>query len=212
MAAKGKSFLHMTPAERAEAVKNLDREISFDETKPLSAKAQALWERAKGKAPDGDEARQEKLAILADAKKLARRYYSVTGRPLGVTGEIAEFEAIRLLNLDPAPVRQAGYDAVIIDGGQPKKVQIKGRCVQCGGGAGQRLGRIQLDKEWDAVLLVLLDANFDAVEMYQAERAAVAEALTRPGSRSRNERGALSVGKFKSIGRLVWKRSDPVAA
>jgi len=54
--------------------------------------------------------------------------------------------------------------------------------------------------------MVLLDANFDAFEMYEAERPAVVEVLTAPGSRARNERGAMTVSKFKSIGRLRWRR------
>jgi hypothetical protein len=33
------------------------------------------------------------LEILADAKRLAKRYREATGRPLGVTGEVAEYEA-----------------------------------------------------------------------------------------------------------------------
>lgn len=36
-------------------------------------------------------ATDEVFQILRDAKVLARRYYHLTGKPLGVTGEIAEF-------------------------------------------------------------------------------------------------------------------------
>jgi hypothetical protein len=32
-----------------------------------------------------------------------------------------------------------------------------------------------------------------------------------PGSRSRNERGALPVSKFKAIGRKLWPASAPVS-
>lgn len=46
------------------------------------------------------------MQILADAKRLAQDYHELTGRPLGVTGEVAEYEAVRLLGLEPAPVRQ----------------------------------------------------------------------------------------------------------
>jgi hypothetical protein len=30
------------------------------------------------------------MNLLAETKKLAREYYSLTGKPLGVTGEVAE--------------------------------------------------------------------------------------------------------------------------
>lgn len=33
------------------------------------------------------------MEILGEAKKLAREYYAVTKKPLGVTGEVAEYEA-----------------------------------------------------------------------------------------------------------------------
>jgi hypothetical protein len=54
--------------------------------------------------------------------------------------------------------------------------------------------------------MVLLDENFDALEIHEAERTAVLAALAAPGSKSRNERGALGVSKFKSIGKLRWRR------
>ena len=69
---------------------------------------------------------------------------------------------------------------------------------------GQRVGRIDTTKEFDAVLLVLLDENFDATAIYEAPRAEVLKALDEPGSRARNERGALAVSKFKAIGKLRW--------
>ena len=68
------------------------------------------------------------------------------------------------------------------------------------------MGRINIVNEWDTVMLVLLDEYFDATVIYEADRAAVIEALTRPGSRARNERGALAVSKFRSVGRERWRR------
>ena len=37
------------------------------------------------------------MALLAEAKRLAREYYGLTGKPLGVTDEVAEYDAARLL-------------------------------------------------------------------------------------------------------------------
>jgi len=54
------------------------------------------------------------------------------------------------------------------------------------------------------VLLVVLNSAFDAVAIYQAERAPIRRALIAPGSKARNERGALSVNKFIAIGKQVW--------
>lgn len=51
------------------------------------------------------------LAFLAQAKRLAQRYRAKTGKPLGITGEVAEYEAARLLGVELTPARHAGYDA-----------------------------------------------------------------------------------------------------
>jgi hypothetical protein len=146
------------------------------------------------------------MQILKEAKKLAQRYRSLTGKPLGITGEVAEYEAARILGVELTPARQAGYDAIEQNGGTVRRLQIKGRCLLPNCKPGQRLGSIDVNKDWDAVMMVLLDENFDAVEIHVAERDAVLAALSAPGSRSRNERGALGVNRFKAIGKLLWSR------
>ncbi len=154
----------------------------------------------------------ELVVLLADAKRLAKRYYILTGRPLGITGEVAEYEAIRLLRLKPAQVRHPGYDAEGTDStGRVERFQIKGRCVISRLKPGARVGSIDLTKPWDAVLLVLLDADFEAKAIFRAERPAVEATLTAPGSRARNERGQMSISKFRSIGRNIWSRDGSAA-
>lgn len=154
------------------------------------------------------EERERVLTILANATRLARDYYELTGRPLGITGEVAEQEAVRLLGLELAPARQAGYDALRTrqDGGVDR-LQIKGRWLPPNASRSQRLGRIDLKHEWDAVLMVLLGPRYEVTEIYEAERSAIEEALSAPGSRSRNERGALAVSRFKAIGHSIWRPS-----
>src|SRR5687768_6735571 len=116
------------------------------------------------------------LEILGEAKRLAQEYRALTDKPLGVTGEVAEFEAARLLRIDLTPARSAGYDAVRASDG--RKYQIKGRCILPGCKPAQRLGSIDVVKEFDAVLLVLLDQNFETLEICEADRKPVVEALT----------------------------------
>ena len=134
---------------------------------------------------------------------MAARYYKLTGRPLGITGEVAEWEAIRLLHLKPAQVRQAGYDALR----GRTRLQIKARSFDQAK-PGQRLGQIRLDRQWDAVLLVILDMKLNVVAIYEATRSAVKRALKKPGSKARNERGLLGVNQFKSIAREVWPKAN----
>jgi len=143
--------------------------------------------------------------LLAEVKRLGQEYYQLTGRPLGTTGEIAEYEAARLLpEVELCEVRQRGYDALRTAPAGNESLQIKGRCILPGSKPGQRVGGFDLTKEWDVALLVLLDETFNTTAIYEADRAAVEAALTAPGSRARNERGQLSVSKFKAIGKQVW--------
>lgn len=148
------------------------------------------------------------MQILGEAKKLAREYREITGKPLGITGEVAEYEAARILNLELTPARHEGYDAICLRSG--RKYQIKGRCVLDESGRSQRVGKIKKSGEFDSVLLVLLDADLEANAIYEADRALVLEAIEKPGSKARNERGQLPVSTIKRIGSCIWTREcDP---
>ena len=141
--------------------------------------------------------------IITAAVDLATRYKRLSGKPLGITGEVAECRAAQMLGLTLADTRTPGYDAV---GPEPwyRKIQIKGRCLTETPKQGQRLGSIKFDYEWDSVLLVLMTPSFEVTEMWEANRFEIAAALSVPGSKARNERGALSIRKFKQIGLQVW--------
>jgi hypothetical protein len=145
---------------------------------------------------------QQIAAVLERARTAAIDYYKLTGKPLGITGEIGEYEAARLLGLKLSAAREAGYDAIDIGG---RRYQIKARCIEeKGPRKSQRIGSIKLAHPWDAVLLVILNMDFQATGIWQAERDAVTAAIILPGSKARNERGALAVSKFKNIGRKIW--------
>ena len=151
---------------------------------------------------------QKRLSeLLSDAKRIASEFRSLTGKPLGITGEIAEYEAARLLSLTLMPPRQAGYDAIEVVDGIERKLQIKGRCVLPESKPGQKLGSIDLSKEFDSVLLVILDEHLNATEIYEAERSLVEDALRKPGSVARNERGQLGFSQFKRLAKKRWSKS-----
>ncbi|MFQ5958737.1 MAG: hypothetical protein ACE5LF_05145 [Alphaproteobacteria bacterium] len=139
--------------------------------------------------------------VLDRARHAAIDYFKLTGKPLGITGEIGEYEVARLLGLELAEAREPGYDATDRTG---KRFQIKARRILQTGKKTQHVGSIRLDHEWDAVLLILLDQEFQPTEIWEVDRQVVEETLREPGSKARNERGALAVSKFKSIGRQVW--------
>jgi hypothetical protein len=107
--------------------------------------------------------------ILATVKPLAAEYYRLTGKPLGVTGEVAEFVAAECLGLDLCDARTAGFDAIRQGSDGLIRIQIKGRAFGGDAKPGQRLGRIKTDAQCDIVLLVLLDnATLDPREMWEA--------------------------------------------
>ena len=144
--------------------------------------------------------------VLARAKQAAVDYYRLTGKPLGVTGEVGEYEAARLLGLCLVAARVPGHDATDDAG---FRYQIKSRAVPNPKRANsQRLGSIKSTQEWDAVLLVLMDQELETQEIWKAKRDAVLAALAAPGSKARNERGALSVSKFRQIGTRVWPETE----
>jgi hypothetical protein len=110
-----------------------------------------------------------------------------------VTGQVAEYEAVRLLGVSLAPARQKGFNATR-DG---QRLQITGCCVSRGE-AGWRMSVVRLDREWDAVVLVLMDPGYETYEVWEADRSALTPALQRIGSRG------LPVKQFKELGHRRW--------
>jgi hypothetical protein len=54
----------------------------------------------------------EARKILKSVKLLAATYYKITGKPLGVTGEVGEMEVADLFGLTLVPARTEGFDAL----------------------------------------------------------------------------------------------------
>jgi len=148
--------------------------------------------------------------LMSEARRLAREYRLAMGKPLaGISAELAVHDAIRLMDLEAVPVGVGGYDAVGRGPRTGKRIQIKGRAIFDESKGGQRIGQLKTEQEWDSVMLVLMDANYDPVEIYEADREEVLEAMDK-SSGNRSKRGAVSVARFKIIGRLVWTREDGV--
>lgn len=148
--------------------------------------------------------------LMAEARKLAAEYRRATGKTLAISGEIAISDAISLLGLEPAPGDAEGYDAIRQLPGGPEQLQIKARAVFDDTRRPHRLGQLKLDRGWDAVLLVLMNEDYEPLEILEARRPAIEAALAdaRP-----NKRGTISVGRFRAIGRLLWTQDGgPVAA
>jgi hypothetical protein len=145
--------------------------------------------------------------ILRKVRALAVEYYALTGKPLGVTGEIAEFEAAEKLGLRLADARTPDYDAIRETDQGIQHIQIKGRAMATPQKPkpGQRMPRIKTGARCDSVLLVILDnEDLQPWGMWEAPYSKVLELLAR-GGKSR-ERGALSVREFQRNAEAVWTR------
>ena len=143
--------------------------------------------------------------LITQTRRLAREYREATGRTLPVTAEIAINDAIRILDMTPAKQGTTGYDAILHWANEDLRVQIKGRVIFNERHSGYRIGQLKMDQIWDAVLLVLMDNNFETDEIYIAKRDVLTE-LT--GTSSKNKKGPVSVAKFRAIGQLLWSQAN----
>jgi len=145
--------------------------------------------------------------LIAQARVLAAEYRRTMGKPLpGISSEIAEHDAVKLLKLQPHTSGEGGFDAVdpARDG---KRIQIKSRTIFDESKSGQRIGQMKLDRQWDSVLLVLMDEEYEPYEIYEAERQDILDFIDKSSS-SRAKRGAMSVARFKIISHLAWTREN----
>ncbi len=136
---------------------------------------------------------------MSEARRIAAEYRRTTGKSLGISAEIARHDACRLLQLE-AGDNNGGFDAYDKDG---KKIQIKGRTIFDESKSGQRVGQLKLEQDWDAVVLVLMDSDFQPTQIYRAEHDVVTDVLEET---KRTKRGVMSVAKFKKIAHLVWQQ------
>lgn len=146
--------------------------------------------------------------LVGEARRLAADYRRATGKTLPVTAEIAIQDAIRLLGLSPAENPNCGYDAIRERDGRRDRLQIKGRAIFDEGKSGHRLGQLRLEQPWDHVVLVLMDENYEPVEIHEADREAIIETLNDPSASKRTARGMISVARFKIIGHLMWTQAQ----
>ena len=105
-----------------------------------------------------------------------------------------------------APVRHAGYDAWR----GTQQVQIKGCRVLTGREASWRMSRVDLEKEWDLVMLVLLDEDYETTAIHEASRAALEAPLSELDKQARAQNRqpqGMPMTQFKALGTRKWPAS-----
>ena len=146
--------------------------------------------------------------LISEARRIAAEYRRATGKPLGISAEIASHDACTFLELEPRE-DAVGYDAVGLKGvRQDLHFQIKGRAIFDEKKGGQRLGQIKIDQDWDKILLVLMDEEFETTEIYEASREDILQDLEEVGNTNRQKRGVMSVARFKRIAHLAWNKEE----
>lgn len=148
--------------------------------------------------------------LISEARHLAAEYRRTTGQPLGISGEIAQHDACNLLDLEPVKDVDSGFDAIGRGERHEERIQIKGRVIFDEVKKNQRIGQLKVEQDWDRVMLVLMDENYETEAIYEADRDTLLEALNEQQTSNRNKRGVMSVAKFKNIADLVWTRDEGV--
>ncbi len=146
--------------------------------------------------------------LMFETRQLAAKYKQTTGNTLPVTGEIARFDAAKALGLKLIEDMTLGYDALGQQDREGEKILIKGRVIFEDTQSNPRLGQVNPDGRWDTVVMVLLNDDYQAIEMYEATQQDIIDALEGKSERKSKKRGAMSVAQFKIIGTLVWTIED----
>ncbi|VAW74410.1 hypothetical protein MNBD_GAMMA12-159 [hydrothermal vent metagenome] len=145
--------------------------------------------------------------LYAETRSIAARFRHTMGKNIGgITSELAAYDAARFLGLELCNEQECGYNAIGVEQYSGQKILIKGRAIFKDQKSRQRLGQIKLNIEWDIILVVLLDDNFEPQEIYLATRTQITDILN--DKEGAKQKGPMSVAKFKAISKLVWCASD----
>lgn len=140
---------------------------------------------------------------MQETRKLASNYYQTTGQILPVTQELAKYDAITLLKLEKSANEQNGIDAIGKEGFiREKPLLIKGRAIFTKKNMTHRIGQLNMNENWDYLLLVLYDEFFEVNMIYCAKKT-VLNAIVE-NKQKQNKRGMLSVNQFKAVSTCVW--------
>ena len=147
--------------------------------------------------------------LISEARRIAAEYRRTTGKPLGISAEIARHDACTYLDLEPNE-DGVGFDALgLFEERKNVRYQIKGRAIFDKKKGGQRLGQIKIDQNWDKILLVLMNEDFETTDIFEASKEDILNDIEETDDHSnRKKRGALSVARFKRLAQLVWGREE----
>jgi len=134
--------------------------------------------------------------LMQETRRLAAQYRQSTGQTLPISGELARYDATRLLQLSADFKGTKGPLA-------NKIVQIKSRVIFDEQKSGYRIGQLDLGGSWQVCALVLYEASYEPFAIYIASHESILEAKNTISSKTK-ARGAMSLAQFKRIAQCVW--------
>ena len=137
--------------------------------------------------------------LMSETRRLAVEYRRTTGSTLPVSADLAHYDAMRILGMQKPEEVLSGVDAIH----NGLKILIKGRVIFSSAKKGLRIGQLNVNGQWDAVVLVVFNDEYQPQTLYQASRGSLEESLKQG---SKNARGALTLDKFKALSEIVWQK------
>ena len=116
--------------------------------------------------------------LMEQTRLVAADFHKSTGQALPVTAELARFDAIDKLCLQKLD-GELGVDAIDASDSQEKYL-IKGRVIFKGGKARQKLGQLSLEGDWEFLLMVLYDADYQLTQIFKIDRKTIEQELNLP--------------------------------
>ena len=135
---------------------------------------------------------------------LAVRWKTATDRSLGITGEVGEHLACKLMGWSLAVHLQAGWDATDPQG---NRIQIKSRVLQKDRDRSPTMGTLDLRKEWDQAAIVIMDDHFRVQGIWLAEGQDARKAQENCPNSDGDAKG-LPIKTFKRIARQVFPEQE----
>lgn len=71
---------------------------------------------------------------------------------------------------------------------------------------GHRIGQIKIEQEWDAIILVIMNADFMPEEIYMCKQDIILNELEE--KKKNNKKGAMTLAEFIFISESLWINQD----
>jgi hypothetical protein len=142
--------------------------------------------------------------LMQETRRLAAEYRQSTGQTLPISGELARYDAARLLKLLPLDKPLKSVDFMGSEGPLANQlIQIKSRVIFDKEKTGYRIGQLDVGANWQICALVLYQANYEPTAIYIATQAMIVETLSKRPTTAK-ARGLMSLAQFKRLANLIW--------